>query len=152
MPMRNSAYPPDWKQISLRIRERAGWKCEQCGLPNGALIRRSSIDGARYMTYIPESDWFVNMDGSPIRLSEIPDEYWSDDYKPYTKVILTVHHIGIDGDPHDKMDCRPENLIALCARCHLIADMPTHVKNAKRTRLAKKREKAQENGQMELFT
>jgi len=24
-------YPPDWKQIALRIKEAAGWKCERCG-------------------------------------------------------------------------------------------------------------------------
>lgn len=36
MPMDYSRYPPDWKQISLRIRaERAGWQCEWCGAANG---------------------------------------------------------------------------------------------------------------------
>lgn len=36
MPLDYSRYPPDWKQISLRIRaERAGWHCEWCGAANG---------------------------------------------------------------------------------------------------------------------
>lgn len=35
MPMDRSKYPPDWKAISLRIRERAGWKCELCGIAQG---------------------------------------------------------------------------------------------------------------------
>lgn len=45
-----------------------------------------------------------------------------------TRIILTVHHIGIPyageevGDPHDKMDVRPANLIALCQLHHLAAD------------------------------
>lgn len=45
-----------------------------------------------------------------------------------SRVVLTVHHLGIDkpdgtpGDPADKMDCRPENLVALCQRCHLKAE------------------------------
>lgn len=35
MPMQRSKYPPDWEIISLRIRERAGWKCELCGAEQG---------------------------------------------------------------------------------------------------------------------
>ena len=27
-----SSYPPDWKLLSLECRERAGWKCEKCGI------------------------------------------------------------------------------------------------------------------------
>ena len=36
--MPDSDYPPDWPDISLRIRERAGWRCEctgECGLHRG---------------------------------------------------------------------------------------------------------------------
>lgn len=44
------------------------------------------------------------------------------------KVILTIHHVGTPkldgsaGDATDKHDCRDENLVALCQRCHLMAD------------------------------
>ena len=44
------------------------------------------------------------------------------------RVVLTVAHLGIakpDGTPgnrDDRMDCRPENLAALCQRCHLNYD------------------------------
>jgi 5-methylcytosine-specific restriction endonuclease McrA len=34
MPFRKELYPTNWKEISLRIRERAGWKCEFCGAEN----------------------------------------------------------------------------------------------------------------------
>ena len=57
---------------------------------------------------------------------------------------MSVHHIGVDradgtpGDMHDKQDCRTENLIALCARCHLARDLPSHMQNAARTRRAKR--------------
>jgi hypothetical protein len=37
-PERRSRYPKDWKQISLRIRERSGGRCEcegECGLHHG---------------------------------------------------------------------------------------------------------------------
>lgn len=32
MPVDWSKYPPDWKDIAQRIKDEAGWKCQQCGL------------------------------------------------------------------------------------------------------------------------
>ena len=40
------------------------------------------------------------------------------------KRTLTVHHIN-----HQPEDCRPENLVALCAPCHLRADAKHHAEN-----------------------
>ncbi len=34
-PENKARYPSDWKAISRRIRERAGDKCEACGVENG---------------------------------------------------------------------------------------------------------------------
>lgn len=68
-------------------------------------------------------------------------------------VVLTVHHLGIPkpdnqpGDIHDKMDCRDENLVSLCQRCHLWADREVHRQNAAKTR----RRKRIEAGQLELI-
>lgn len=28
-------YPPDWDEISLNVREEAGWRCEWCGARQG---------------------------------------------------------------------------------------------------------------------
>lgn len=56
------------------------------------------------------------------------------------KRTMSVHHVGVDrpdgtpGDPHDKLDVRPENLLALCAVCHLRRDLPIHVQHAAETR------------------
>ena len=52
-----------------------------------------------------------------------------------------------EGDSHDKMDVRPENLIAYCAGCHLRADLPIHIKHAAETR----RRKQQAFGQLALL-
>jgi len=49
------------------------------------------------------------------------------------KRTLTVAHIN-----HVEMDCRPENLVALCPRCHLAYDETRKVMQ----RLAKKRIKS----------
>lgn len=35
MPMDRRRYPPDWPQISRRIRERDKWRCRWCGARNG---------------------------------------------------------------------------------------------------------------------
>lgn len=49
------------------------------------------------------------------------------------KNTLTVAHIN-----HTESDCRPSNLIALCAPCHLAYDAP----RKKLDRIVKKRNKA----------
>jgi hypothetical protein len=70
-----------------------------------------------------------------------------------SKVVLTVAHLGTapadgtPGDKHDKMDVRPENLAALCQRCHLNFDRDEHALNAAKTR----RRRKIEAGQMELL-
>lgn len=57
---------------------------------------------------------------------------------------MSVHHVGAPkddgspGDPHDKLDVRDCNLLALCAKCHLARDLPIHVKHAAETRRAKR--------------
>lgn len=156
MSMNKSLYPVDWDAISHRIRfERAGGKCEQCGVAHGAYILRSIEDGARYIVYDAERDWYRDASGQWLDNPQLPEEFAV--REKFTIVVLTVHHIGIDrddgtpGSPHDKMDCREANLIALCQRCHLKADMPTHVANARETRLKKKQEALKERGQLSLF-
>lgn len=150
-----SLYPLDWDDISRRIRfERAGGRCEQCGLKHGQQIIRSRQDGTRYLIWDEETWGYCWPDGTPIRLSEISDEFSIDGR--HTTVILTVHHIGVPkpdgspGSPHDKMDCRDENLAALCQRCHLLADMPTHVANRKRTLARRKHEALRGAGNVPL--
>ncbi|MDO5329029.1 MAG: HNH endonuclease signature motif containing protein [Coriobacteriia bacterium] len=64
-------YPKNWKQIRADILERAGNKCEFCGIENHS----------------------INSWGS--------------------KVVLTIAHLD-----HVPENCDPENLRALCQRCH----------------------------------
>ena len=45
------------------------------------------------------------------------------------KVVLTVAHLN-----HDTQDNRPENLKAMCQRCHLRYDAPHHARSAAETR------------------
>lgn len=114
-------YPPEWEEISFYIRFiRAGGKCE----------------------------------GSPA----YPD-CRAEHGKPHpitgSKVVLTTAHIGAPypdgrpGNPHDKMDVRPENLRSWCQRCHLNYDRADHIANAKRTRARKKAQAAQVYAQLQ---
>jgi 5-methylcytosine-specific restriction endonuclease McrA len=49
------------------------------------------------------------------------------------RVVLTVAHLN-----HDTADNRPENLRAMCQRCHLRYDSPMHKKRAAETRRQKR--------------
>lgn len=153
MPMDRSRYPADWDSISRSIRDRAGHKCEWCGVPNDALILRSKVDGSKYLILNKDGEFHDN-EGHAVRLSEEPEQYHD---AQYTRVVLTVAHLGVDkpdgvpGDKHDKMDCRPENLAALCQRCHLGFDMEDHIAARRRNRLQKKAEAIREAGQQSLF-
>jgi hypothetical protein len=66
---------------------------------------------------------------------------------------MSVHHLGAarddgsPGDMHDKHDVRDCNLIALCAKCHLARDLPSHMAHAAATR----RRRRLDAGQMELL-
>jgi len=46
--------------------------------------------------------------------------------------VMSVHHLD-----HDPSNSDPNNLIALCAPCHLRLDARHHARNAMRTRAAK---------------
>lgn len=137
MPMQRELYPEDWETISQRVRERAGWQCEQCGVKHRAIILRRVEDPTvwRY------GDAFTR---------PRPGERM-------VRVVITTHHIGVDkpdgapGDPDDKQDCRDENLVALCQFCHLQADRAHHLVKAKHTRQRKRQEQREGAGQRSLF-
>ena len=142
MPIDYRDYPADWREIRERILERAtrrlpapydDWSapcCERCGAPHEWVIHRPADDPGR---------WDFEDD--------VPEER-------ETLVILTIAHIGAPhadgtpGDKHNKHDVRPENLLALCQRCHLLEDLDDHVRHAAETR----RRRRIEAGQTELFS
>jgi hypothetical protein len=133
MPMDRKRYPKDWEEISRRIRfERANGFCEWCGIRNG-WFRSKDDHTTWYGPDIVDDPWFKRL--------------------TLTKVVLTVAHLGVDkpdGTPvskADTMDCRPENLAALCQRCHLNFDRDDHLRN----RLINRRRRLVEAGQQEMF-
>ncbi|MBR6262712.1 MAG: hypothetical protein IKR05_05790 [Prevotella sp.] len=96
-PENKKRYPKNWKQIRQSILDRAGNRCEFCGIENYAIKENG------------------------------------------TKVVLTIAHLD-----HTPENCNPENLRALCQKCHLTYDAKHHAQTARQTR-----EKKQ--GQYRLF-
>lgn len=138
MPMDRKKYPKDWPEISRRIRmERAKSCCEWCGVPNYAYRDRQSLK------WVTAADFIRWRDGDPEPF----------DLMAATLVVLTVAHLGVDkpdgtpGDKRDTMDCREENLAALCQRCHLNFDRQQHLQN----RMHNRRRSLVEAGQLEMF-
>lgn len=152
MPMDRSRYPDTWDEIAREVKDRAGWKCEECGVEHGAYIVRSDEDSSRFVVFDHERDWWRDVSGELI--GDLPSEF----AVGLTRVVITVHHIGVEkpdgtpGDPNDKMDCRPENLIALCQYHHFLADQANNVAPSRHTRIRKKHEQQSRAGQKELFS
>lgn len=157
MGMDKAKYPSNWNEISRSIRfDRAKGRCEICGAKHGAEIRRDPRNPSQFIQFDEEMR-FWTYNGGTVVVDEAA--IYKRIGKWYgvkqVKVVLTVHHIGVPkpdgtpGSPHDKMDCRDENLAALCQRCHLLADLPEHIRKAAVTRANRRSGIA--GGQMRLL-
>ena len=117
MPIRESEkarYPENWPDISRRIRDREGNRCKWCQVPNGARICRLIADPAQ---------WALGLDVA--MGTRGPLDLWHD---PIT-IVLTCAHLD-----HVPEHNSPENLAALCQRCHLRYDARHHAASARETR------------------
>lgn len=99
MPIDYDHYPDGWHEFSRWVREeRAGDRCEWCGVPNHV---------------------YRNEDGE-ITEDDMLAESWSCvDGLHVIWVVLTVAHLDQD---HTHMD--PERVAALCQACHNRLDAP----------------------------
>jgi hypothetical protein len=110
MPINYADYPSNWKsEIRPAILERAGHKCEWCGVPD------------RY--YRVGDD--VVKPGSA-ELFTASEDYATGGAPKPVLIVLTIAHL------HDKnpMNCDHRNLAALCQRCHLKHDAPDRIAKA----------------------
>lgn len=121
MPVDWSKYPDDWADISARIRERAGDRCEFCGIPNGTLGRRDRTGRWWHVTELEDA----TVSAIIIAFGRFPPGL--------SRIVITVAHMD-----HDTTHNDDENLRALCQRCHLEYDRDHHVANARETRRRKK--------------
>lgn len=49
------------------------------------------------------------------------------------KIVLTIAHLD-----HDPRNCAPENLLAMCQKCHLSYDQQHHLDSSRKTRRERK--------------
>lgn len=133
MPIRKEEYPPNWPDIATAAKERAGWRCEWCAAPQKAVIRRRS-------TAIELGGYLVDFVLVP-RL-HVPAQLTINCYEPaqmldtdtlswpllrkhgLTRIILTTAHLD-----RNTANNEPDNLAALCQRCHLRHDIFQHIAN-----------------------
>jgi 5-methylcytosine-specific restriction endonuclease McrA len=121
-PENKARYPRDWYQISLRIRERARWKCEWCGVPDGELGGRRSDGhwlkaqplgngghGPSGLEWPKEGEWAWCGNGETEGCANLR----------IVRIVLTVAHLD-----HTPENCADENLKSLCQRCHNKYDAP----------------------------
>lgn len=113
-PENRARYPKDWAVISRRIRfERAGNRCEECGVTNHELGGRT-----------PDGVWHkARVTGCDRRLPKPGSEWWCDGPNGVHKlrivrIVLTVAHLD-----HTPENCADDNLRAMCQRCHNLYDM-----------------------------
>lgn len=126
-PKNRELYPDDWDEISREIRFcRAAGRCEctgecgskhhgrggRCGAQHGTWIQRHDEDPAQFVPIYPAVE------------EALPGPY----SKP-VRVVLTVAHLD-----HDPRNCAPENLLAMCQRCHLVYDAAEHARSRRRSR------------------
>lgn len=110
-------YPDDWPEISRRVREDAGNRCEFCGVENGRWVRRGTSHGRPVWRYASDSAYEDSRDATGAFVPDTGEDQC--DLRPAVRVVLTVAHLD-----HRPENVGRENLKALCQRCHNAYDAP----------------------------
>lgn len=120
MPVKNwEHYPPNWKsEIVPRVMKRAGYKCEQCGVPRYSVGVRFD-DGKFLLTEKAESYTEAKKLVKELRVVF--------GIEPIIIVLATSHSC------HDPKCEDEQHLDCLCGRCHLLRDRFHHSVNARAT-------------------
>lgn len=119
MPIRRSNYTKDWPEVSLRKREEAGWKCQECEVPEGAKVIRSIGNTKDWIRYNEQDCCWYDKHGN----QQIPTR------EKYIVVCLAVCHL--DQDSKNNED---KNLRVWCQCCHLNFDRPWNIDKMQRRR------------------
>jgi hypothetical protein len=130
MPMDLSRYPKNWRAIATEIKNQADWHCEKCQRP----CRRPGETWEELEKRV-ENNWkiYEDFESDEFGLVEIPK---------FNRFTLTVAHLN-----HTPMDCRPENLRALCSVCHLRYDARYHASSRRKNQMNQR----ESLGQLNLF-
>ena len=122
LPENRKLYPANWAtEIRPAILKRAGNRCEWCKKPNGKTILSVKYEGVWY--WIDAEHWFVDPSG----IRSVPCSLGESEERSRAKIVLTIAHLD-----HDPTNNEPDNLRALCQRCHNTYDAPRRAANRKR--------------------
>lgn len=125
MPIRDKTlYADNWREISLAVRERAGNRCETCGVANYALGHR--YEDGEFVWLKTGNSYSEARESAKIMNLFSPSLH-------IIVIVLTVHHKDFDPGNND-----PDNLICLCQYHHNIADLAHRQRNARATRQARR--------------
>jgi hypothetical protein len=135
MPFDKNKYHPQWDLIRNKTLDKAGHKCEICGVPNHSFIFRGTLKSGK-----DEIEAFQDMDGIIFRTSDgasLGSGYLGTLHNDRgVKIVLTISH-----QDHNIDNNSEDNLKALCQLHHLRHDKEHH----RNTRKNKK-------NQLDLFT
>ena len=119
-------YPANWKQLRAAVLERAGHRCENCGVGNHWYIYRDAL-GLWFVTGFKEG---VNTMLWPALDSIVKAPAGA----KVIEIVLTIAHLE-----HDELETQDINqLRAWCQKCHLTYDSKHHAQNAAQTRHKRK--------------
>lgn len=127
-PENRARYPENWKDIRQTILARAGDCCERCRVENHTRIARGA---GRYENTYQTSDAEVYCADTGVSFGRIRMSDY--EVKNMVDIVLTIAHLD-----HTPENCEPDNLKALCQRCHLRYDAAHHAETARATRHARK--------------
>jgi len=105
MPFKRERYPANWPEISLRIREREGWRCKWCGAENG---RPHPVTGSKVVLTVAHLG-VPKPDGTP------GDKHNKMDVRDENLAALCQRcHLNFDCDEHKQNAARTRrnNIIA----------------------------------------
>lgn len=125
-------YPKNWPEISAAIRQRAGNRCEFCGIQNYAIGCRDK--SGHFLAARPVGEKLLSLEWpKPGDWAWCGNGYDEGQKRgKIIRIVLTVAHLD-----HTPENCADDNLKALCQRCHLRYDAEHHKANAARTRRLK---------------
>lgn len=123
-PEEKHRYPNNWHDISRQRKEKAGWTCEFCGVEQYAVGWRDDQGNFHY-----DPAWLENFGNGAYcdhatarQAADIRNE--SGKTPKWIVIVLTVAHLD-----HTPENNEPENLRALCQKCHLDHDRKHHTQS-----------------------
>lgn len=136
-----AAYPDNWQELRQKCLERAGYRCENCGIPQGAQgfrTKKGNFIPASYLWDIPTAQRSqVVCDEEELHRIELQPYLFTNgviassiDFSKMKQKTIWLHSSHIDRVPSN-----PDiaNLRALCPYCHFAYDREVQKEKRKAT-------------------